>query len=214
MSRKIVVFDMDKTLGDFDLISFLYGQLKQHTSIFKILDVFFECFRPNIFSIFTMIHEYKLSGIIEKVVLYTNNTGGTEWVKHIIDYIHYKLNFILFDHLITALYVNRGDIPDLRRRSIEKTYTDLRNILQIDAKTIVIFIDDAYHAKMLHAKVKYIHIAPYNYHFDNHTILNKIKYINPDWNICLPSQRYYVKYKYNENISKKLFNTLTYYITA
>ena len=214
MSRKIIVFDMDKTIGDFDLISFIYNELRHHTSISRVLDVFFECFRPHIFNIFTMLHEYKLSGVIEQVVLYTNNTGGVVWPKMIIDYIHYRLNFILFDHFITALYVNKGDIPDVRRTSIEKTYTDLQYILKLDSFTSVIFVDDAYHEKMLHSNVKYIQIAPYNYSINNHTILNKIKYIYPDWNICLPPQQWNNTHIYNDNISKKLFDTLTRFITA
>ena len=214
MSKKIIVFDMDKTIGDFDLISLLYNTLKKYTSVYIILDVFFECFRPCIFDIFAMLQEHKNAGLVEKIVLYTNNTGGVVWVKHIIDYIHYKLNAVLFDHLITALYVNNGEIPDFRRTSIEKTYTDLQNILNLDTSTLVIFIDDVYHEKMLHSNVKYIQITPYHCYIHNETITKRIKNINPNWNLRLPTNKFNFECTYNNNISKQLLESLVYYITT
>jgi len=214
MKRKIVVFDMDKTIGDFDMISFLYANLKMYTSIYKILDEFFDCFRPNIFNIFYMLHEYKLKCAIEKIVLYTNNTGGVVWAKNIIDYIHYKLKFILFDDLITGLYVNKHDIPDYRRTSIEKTYIDLQHILKLDQYSLIIFVDDVYHHTMSHTNVKYIQISPYNYCIDNETLLTKLKNIQPHVTFQIPRNINNCYNTYNENITKQLFDALSYYITV
>ena len=64
---KVIVFDLDETIGHFMQLSELDWKLKRYFGkditkkhFFKILDIFPEIFRPNIFNIFKYLHRMKV----------------------------------------------------------------------------------------------------------------------------------------------------------
>jgi len=95
---KVVVFDVDETLGNFTQFGIFCSILDEYykTDIsYKhfndLVDIFPEIFRPNIIRILDYIRKKKDSGVCSKVMIYTNNQGPDKWVKHIRDYLEMKL---------------------------------------------------------------------------------------------------------------------------
>ena len=99
---KIVVFDLDETMGYFTqygifwdcLVNYLH--LKNQRQLTEddfnhILDLFPEFVRPNIINILTYLKSKKLTNCCSKMMIYTNNTGPREWANHIIEYFESKI---------------------------------------------------------------------------------------------------------------------------
>ena len=157
--KKVVVFDLDMTIGDFTFISSIYN-LCRNDGI-DALDAFNRCFRPGMFHVLELLSMFKRDGVIYKVVVYTNNTGGKNWVGRIVKYIHKKLNIELFDDIISAFEVNYGEESEIRRNSMDKDIRELKKILNLSSNDRVMFIDDMLHTNMIDPTVYYIHIQPY-----------------------------------------------------
>jgi hypothetical protein len=99
MSEKIIVFDLDNTIGFFEQFILVLNYSPKDISYNVLFDLFPECFRPNIFEIFTYLLQQKKNNKIKGVLLYSNNIDL--FVNKVIEYIHYKLNDTLFDCVIT-----------------------------------------------------------------------------------------------------------------
>ena len=102
-TRKLFVFDLDETLGQFGELSVICGALEEYYSRkftpnahFKIFDTFYEYFRP--FDCLAYIKQHK--GEHDRVVIYTNNSGGWAWPSLIKDYINSKMGENLIDQVI------------------------------------------------------------------------------------------------------------------
>lgn len=180
--KKIIVFDMDETLGHFVEFNMFWTSLKEYlllnnlshlivdnknnhynineSTFFKLLDLYPEFIRPNIMSILKYLKIKMDNGDIQKIMIYTNNNGPKEWVISIKDYFNTKIGFPIFDHVIAAFMVN-GKIIEPKRTSFFKSYEDLINCAKLSKHTEVCFIDDQYHPHMINDKVYYIYTQPY-----------------------------------------------------
>ena len=164
---KIVVFDLDETLGYFTQISIFWDALEQFSGhnlfsdkFFEMLDVFPEVFRPNMLKILDLLQQKKKTGKLYKIIIYTNNQGPKSWVNMISDYVKLKNGNAVFDHIIAA-YKIRGKQIEQKRTSHEKSVTDLISCTNIPANAEICFIDDLYHPLMDKENVYYINIKPY-----------------------------------------------------
>jgi len=168
-SLKIVVFDLDETLGSFNEMGIFWETLEKyygHTlveeKLFEVMDLFQEFIRPNIFNILEYIKEKKLSGECDQVMIYTNNQGPKSWVKMISEYFNSKLDFTIFDKIIAAFKV-KNKIVEMCRTSHNKSVEDLIRCTKIPADTEICFIDDQRHSLMEQDNVYYINVKPYVY---------------------------------------------------
>ena len=60
MSEKIIVFDLDNTIGFFEQFIYILNCISTPDISYNYLfDLFPECFRPNIFEIFTYLLQQK-----------------------------------------------------------------------------------------------------------------------------------------------------------
>jgi hypothetical protein len=164
---KIVVFDLDETIGYFteisifwDALEHFYGHNLFADKFFEMLDIFPEAFRPNILHILDVLNKKKMKKSCYKLFIYTNNQGPKSWVNMISDYINTKIGHTVFDYIIAA-YKVRGKQIELKRTSHEKSVTDLISCTNIPANTEICFIDDLYHPLMDKENVNYINIKPY-----------------------------------------------------
>ena len=166
MKKRIVVFDMDGTLGYFSQLSILikiieteYGRcsLNEEVNLYRK-----ECLRPEICSIFKYLTSQRNIGKIDKICIYTNNQGPKSWTTRIKGYLENICPGLLFDNVICAFMVN-GDIIDKMRTTNYKTYDDLIRCTKLPNDTQVCFIDDMKHKYMEHENVYYIHVKPYVY---------------------------------------------------
>lgn len=172
MISKVIVFDLDETLGYFTQIGVLFDTIELFTNkdvsfdlFCKIFDLYKDIFRINIFSILNYLKRVKAkSGI--KVFIYTNNQAEKKWCINIIKYIEHKISYKLFDHIIHAYKIG-NKIIEKCRTSHDKKYSDFVKCANLSNKTKVCFIDDQYHPCMKHKNVYYINIKPYTFKIDN-----------------------------------------------
>jgi len=169
---KIVVFDLDETLGYFVEYGIFWDCLNNYllkenyeltqNDFNETLDIFPEFLRPNIISILNYLKNKKQSKCCNKMMIYTNNQGPQKWAQQIISYFESKINYKLFDQIIAAFKVN-GKKIEIHRTSHDKSYNDLIRCTQIPLDAEICFLDDNYHPEMAHKNVYYIIIKPY-YH--------------------------------------------------
>lgn len=184
---KVVVFDVDETLGNFAQFGILCATLDEY---FKpdisykhfndLVEIFPEIFRPNIIKILDYIRKKKDSGVCSKVMIYTNNQGPDKWVQHIRDYLEMKLREKavassssspsrqlaiippLFDHIIGGFKPRNGNSGYPERTTGEKTVNEFLRCSRIPPDIEICFLDDVLHEQMVDEKVYYIKLQGYH----------------------------------------------------
>jgi len=200
---KVVVFDLDETLGNFieisifwDALEKFYGHKIFNNKFYEVLDTFPEFFRPNIFKILNLINNKKKRKLCDKSYIYTNNQGPKSWVYMINDYFDKKLGYKVFDGVIAA-YKAQGKIVEPKRTSHDKSVKDLISCTNIPVDSEIIFIDDVFHPLMNKENVKYINIKPYVYSIPYNVMAER--YYNK---ILVNNKHNLIK---NKNISREKF---------
>jgi len=172
-NMKIVVFDLDETLGYFTQFSIFWDWLNNYFQVNNthkltqndfnnLLDLYPEFLRPNIINILNYLKNKKNSRCCFKVMIYTNNTGAQEWARYIINYFETKIGCKIIDQIIAAFRISNKRI-ELCRTTHDKTYNDLLRCTNIPLSTEICFIDDKYFPQMINNKIYYINIKPYYY---------------------------------------------------
>lgn len=200
--RKVVVFDMDETLGHFVQLSHfdyhltnMYNKKISRKHFFKLMDMFPKLLRPNIITIMDSIKKLKNKYKNIKVFIYTNNTGCKQWVYRIKSYIEKKINSKIFDRVICGWKYD-GVIIEPKRTGYRKTYEDLLRCGNLSKKDKILFLDDKHHEFMINEKVHYLHVDAYRYNIPceefRNKYLNKFKlkthekeYFEKNINVCL-----------------------------
>lgn len=171
---KIVVFDLDETLGYFVELSIFWESLNSYIKTEKIeyeldqndfnetLDLFEEFIRPNIISVLNYLKYMKVSKICNSVLIYTNNQATKDWASHIQNFFEMKIDYPLFDQIIGAFKIN-GKRYELCRTTHEKTIHDLLKCSKLPANTEVCFLDDVLYPEMSGKNIYYIKVNPYIY---------------------------------------------------
>jgi hypothetical protein len=162
---KIVVFDLDETLGYFSELGMFIDCLHNNHQISQkefneILDLYPEFIRPNIINILNYLKKKKISNACSKIMIYTNNQGPKSWAEQIIAYFETKIHYKLFDQIVCAFKINGKQI-ELNRTSHDKTHSDFIRCTQIPENTQICFLDDVYHPDMANDNIYYINIKPY-----------------------------------------------------
>jgi hypothetical protein len=182
---KVVVFDVDETLGCFSQFGIFFEALSEYfnntnigyTHFNELIDLYPEVFRTNIIRILEYIRKKKQSGICSKVMIYTNNQGPAKWVQHIRGYLEKKLaeymstsqpgnasTAPLFDRIIGGFKISNtnNELEQMERTTTEKTVNDFLRCSRLSANIEICFLDDLLHQKMVNEKVYYIRLQSYN----------------------------------------------------
>jgi len=173
---KVVVFDMDETLGYFTQFSYFWQNMKVYfnehqnnvkekqldDNFNKILDLYPEYIRPNISSILKYLKHKVEINKCQGVMIYTNNNGSKEWIYHIKDFFEEKIKYKLFNHVICAFKVDGKQI-EMCRTTYEKTVKDFIKCTKLPENTQICFLDDLFHPKMNYENVYYIKLKAYKY---------------------------------------------------
>lgn len=176
--RKIVVFDMDETLGIFsdfgafmDILNAIISRRKAKINIYdhfnEILDMYPELLRPRILEIMLFLAKMKRAGKCSNVMIYTNNSGPISWSHQIKDYFNKKAGYVgpqwigLFDKVIGAFKRPNGEVVEVRRTTHDKTYSDFVQCTNMSGSFEVFFIDDREHPGMHAENVYVINVKPY-----------------------------------------------------
>jgi len=172
---KIVVFDLDETLGYFTQYGIFWDSLANYlkiknksqlsqTDFDDILELFPELLRPNIINILTYLKSKKKTNCCHKMMIYTNNTGPREWARYIIGYFEGKINYKLVDQIIAAFKIN-GKRVEICRTTQNKTHKDLIKCTKIPVDAEICFMDDSFYPDMANDNIYYINIKPYYYDY-------------------------------------------------
>jgi len=182
---KVVVFDVDETLGHFGQFGLFFDTLSEfynnpnilYTNFNELIDLYPEVFRPNIVRILDYINKKKQSGACSKVMIYTNNQGPAKWIPHIRGYLEKKLEDYgiptisltqnhkpFFDRIIGGFKIANimvnSDQPE--RTTAEKTINDFLRCSRLSPNVEICFLDDLNHPKMVNEKVYYIKLQSYH----------------------------------------------------
>lgn len=176
---KIIVFDIDETIGSFNEIYVLWKCLKNINSNLNqnffncCLDLYPEFFRHGIITILEYIQYKKRINCCHGVYLYTNNMYSPDLPNKIKNYIHYRLedNFFI-DKLIYAYKIN-DVIINQDRTTNRKTYEDFLRCSKLSKTTDICFVDDIFHSGMKNDNVYYIQPKPYFHHLTYNQILTR-----------------------------------------
>ena len=167
-NMKIIIFDLDETLGYFVEFGMLWDSILKVSGKHEftqeefnaILDLYPEFIRPNIINIFNYLKKKKQTKCCHKIMIYTNNQGPSNWADHISSYFETKLRTKLFDQTVRAFQIGGKQI-EVNRTTHDKTYDDLIKCTQIPTNAQICFLDDVYHPEMAHDNVYYINLKPY-----------------------------------------------------
>jgi hypothetical protein len=201
--HKIVVFDVDETLGNFSQFSIFGHVLEEYFNDQNIMyhyfndlvDLYPEIIRPSMVRILDYIRKKKNAGVCSKVMIYTNNTGPDKWVSHIRHYFEYKLRTAtsvsaskelaivppLFDHIIGGFKPNKAHNTSNgypQRTTKDKTVDDFILCSRLPSNIEVCFLDDLYHPKMTDERVYYIKLQPYYSYIPFETFV--VRFLNSD----------------------------------
>ena len=166
--RKIVVFDLDETLGCFVELGMFWDSVKhvlgdEYTSqedFNRLMLLFPEFTRPNIIEILKYLVKKRKRKECYKIMIYTNNQGPRSWAQMITEYFDSRVGEKVFDQIIAAFRV-RGKAVELCRTSHEKSVDDLIRCTKVPRSTQICFLDDQHHPMMEDNNVYYINVKPY-----------------------------------------------------
>jgi hypothetical protein len=103
VNNKVIVFDLDETIGSFNELTLLWIYLEKMKSLFnlfldlnqdyfnKLLDLYPEFIRYGMLTIFEFLNHKKKTKECHKIFIYTNNIYLKEFPEKIKNYIDYKL---------------------------------------------------------------------------------------------------------------------------
>ena len=176
---KIVVFDLDETLGYFTEFGIFCDCLNEYfknedysdTHFNELLDLYPEFIRPKMINALQYLKSKKMDNKCYKVMIYTNNQGDSSWAINIKKYFDNKVEYELFDKIIAA-YEVRGQRVEIGRTSHDKTMDDFVRCTKLSENIEVCFIDDLYHSGMVDDKVYYINVKPYKYQINIEKMIN------------------------------------------
>jgi len=177
-SNKIIVFDLDETMGYFSDMNILWRALvsekyiiDSQTSFNTLLDLYPEFLRNGITVILEYLYHKKQRSEC-KIYMYTNNIYSPDIPKKIAAYLEYKIGGLLFERVICAFKIGNKIIEPLRTTN-HKTYSNLIQCTMMPRNVEVCFIDDKYHKKMEHNKVFYLQPLPYYHDLSIDTIIDR-----------------------------------------
>ena len=171
---KVLVFDLDETLGSFSELQWIWNAMIHlhprtkaiEKSILKtLIDIYPEFLRPGILHILEYIAHKKKKGECIAIFLYTNNQQPAPWTEYIVDYfnqyIEEKTNLRpFFDQIIQAFKVGQEKV-EWMRTSHDKSYDDFIKCTILPKQTEICFVDNTYFQSMVHPKVYYIQPKSY-----------------------------------------------------
>jgi hypothetical protein len=195
--KKIVVFDLDETLGHFGQLSMLWFNLQDETNVkltepdfYRLMDLYPEVLRPNILNVLKYLDEKKESGECSRVLIYTNNNGEKKWPLMIKRYLEYKIGNRLFDRTIAA-YRARGHQIEPLRTTHDKTYNDLMRCGRLPQQCEICFVDDLVHPKMQRGNVFYINIPKYQHEYHPREMVARFLASRMGDDLILDKKRFY-----------------------
>ena len=201
-NQRVVVFDLDETLGHFHLIRLIWESIHKfikyndipymmnQTDFNDLFDVFPKMLRPEVLSILEFLNEERERGACSGVMVYTNNKYPKEWVYLIINYIEYKIGYKIFDNIVLAFKMN-GRVQQMGRTSKNKKITDFVACCRLPQNVEICYFDNSEYSGMVATNVYYLKVRAYYYPFTKAAIIQCVSSY-PVWKrvICAAHHRH------------------------
>jgi hypothetical protein len=183
--NKVVVFDLDETLGSFADLYILWRGIKHvwpSCSAFdELCNLYPEFLRYGILTILEYLYDKKIKKECHKIFIYTNNQCSSEWVTMISKYLETKVKHsfgnksthVLFDKSICAFKINNKQIEPSRTGHSKKVDDFIRCSL-VSENADICFVDDVEYPAMKSAKVYYICPRPYIHTLSTNAIIKRL----------------------------------------
>jgi len=182
---KVVVFDLDETLGSFSDIESLWSGIhafsknrSDNQPVFsELMNLYPEFLRTGILSILSFLYDKKTVDESVKLFIYTNNQCPSPWTHMISQYLHMKVarpasSVELFDQIVCAFKI--GDrVVETLRTSHHKTYSDFIRCTMLPKTFEICFLDNVHFSKMENDRVYYIQPRSYYHGLDYQTIMDR-----------------------------------------
>ena len=187
---KVVVLDLDETLGSFADLYILWTGIKliwpSCSSFYDLCELYPEFLRYGILTILEYLYDKKYKQECSKIIIYTNNQCSTEWVSLISDYLETKVKSTrkgvaklkLFDRPICAFKIKKK-IVEASRTCHRKTLDDFFSCSLVTKDVDICFVDDVEYPAMKSTKVYYICPKPYLHSLSKHDIIKRM--IGASW---------------------------------
>ena len=183
---KVLVFDLDETLGSFSELQWIWNTMihlhprtkANEKSILKtLIDIYPEFLRPGILHILEYITQKKKKGECIAIFLYTNNQHPSPWTETIVDYFNHYIEKTtnlrpFFDQIIQAFKIGQEKV-EWMRTSHDKSYDDFIKCSILPKQTEICFVDNTYFQSMVHPKVYYIQPKSYQHSLSPQDIIHR-----------------------------------------
>ena len=167
-SDKVVVFDMDETLGCFTDLAALWNVIESEQLAFSktytnkqdsfnaLMDLYPEFLRYGIANILEYLYFKKNRHDFIGVYIYTNNQVSKRWSKMILNYLEaiHKVPG-LFNQIVHAFKINKRAV-ETNRTTHTKTQSDFIKCSLLHRNVEMCFIDNNYYKEMNRNKIYYI----------------------------------------------------------
>lgn len=139
-------------------------------------------FRPGIFKVFDEVKRLRKKGIVEGVIMYTNNSSPPLY-NFASDVLKYYIGGEVFDDILHYRHALRIKAPYSSLPPADKRWAELKHLL-VESKvkapptvepTQVMFFDDMHHYDLMHilgAHDNYVKVSEYKYVPENHKLTN------------------------------------------
>ena len=183
---KVIVFDLDETLGSFSDMESLWSGINHYIHLTepsqhfdqhdfdRFMDLYPEFLRTGILEILSFVNSKKRTKECFRLYIYTNNQCTESWTNMISKYISSKIGSAtnIFYRNICAFKC--GDrIIEPGRTTNNKTYNDFIKCTMLTNTIELCFIDNTYFDKMKHDKVYYIQPRSYYHGLSYKTIMDR-----------------------------------------
>ncbi len=194
--KKVVIFDLDETIGSFGDLSFLWKTLHSDTGysdsgeskrrFHDILRLYPEFFRPGIFTVFEYIYRKIQRGTAFPIHVYTNNQcEAPNWVAMILSFIENRVVVTKSDQICSGLFADPicafkigGKKVNLKRTTHHKTPADFVRCSLVPRNAEICFMDDQTHEHMKTGKVYYIQPPAYYHPLSREEIMDRFSKSN------------------------------------
>ena len=202
IDQRVVVFDLDETLGHFHLIRLVWESIHEFIEYNNIpymmsqddfndlFDVFPKMLRPEVLSILHFLKGEKDKGTCSGIMVYTNNKYPKEWVYLIIRYIEYKIGHKIFDNIVLAFKKN-GRIQQMGRTTNDKKIEDFVACCKLPQSVEICYFDNSEYSGMVSENVYYLKVRAYYHPFTEGFIVQRVT-SHPVWTrvLCAAHERH------------------------
>jgi hypothetical protein len=185
-TNKVVIFDMDETLGSFIDLSALWYVIENRNLQFSkeyasqqerfnaLLDLYPEFLRYGISNILEYLYFKKSRGDFIGVYVYTNNQVSKNWSKMIVNYLENRNKVMgLFNQIVHSFKIRKRQVEQ-RRTTHRKTPDDFIRCSLLPRNAEMCFVDNAYYKEMYHDKIYYIKPKSYFHGLKTENIVKRL----------------------------------------